>query len=249
MVNVFFVSLKDFLTKKFIILSLLPLLVSLLVFGGFIIFGGNELFSILSEGAKSGDYSFLNEAEYPLVTKILTYAITKWIIGALFYVAGTFLVLMLSVFTALLVAGFLTPIVTKDINLKYYNIERSSEVSFLRVTKLMGFDLLKFIGILLLCLPFLFVPLVNLFVINIPFFYLYYKFILVDVASNALNASQFEYTYKKGGGYSFIFACLGFYILCLVPLVGLLLQLFFVIYLTHILYIKEQKLLKNKFKA
>ncbi|CZE49958.1 EI24 domain-containing protein [Campylobacter geochelonis] len=241
MIGIFRLSLKDFLTRKFILLSILPFLVAVVLLSGFMIFGGKELFDTLSLGAQSGDFSFLDESEYPWLAKALTFGLTKWIISALFYVAGTFLVLMLSVFIALGVAGFLTPIVAKELNSRHYNLVKESEPSFWRVMKLMGIELVKFIVILLICLPLLFIPVINLFAINIPFFYLYYKFLLVDVASNALDKTKFELAYKKGGGYGFIFACIVFYILCLVPFVGLFFQLFFVIYLTHILYSKERK--------
>lgn len=244
--KIFDISIKDFLTKKFILLSLLPLLGAVLVLGILAFFGGKEGFENLQIAIANGDFTILQN--YPIISKILNYSITKWIIGAFFYIAGTFLVLIFSVIIAVIIAGFLTPVVTKEINLRHYNLERQNEVSFLKVVKLMATSLLKFIAIFLICLVFYFVPILNLFVINIPFFYLFYKFLLIDVASNSLNKERFEKIYKKGGGYKFMLSCFLFYLLCLIPLVGLFLQLFFVIFLSHILYQNEQKLgVKKKF--
>ena len=244
--KVFDISLKDFLTKKFILLSLLPLLGAVLVLGVLAFFGGKESFETLQSAIANGDFTLLQS--YPIISKILNYSVTKWIIGAFFYIAGTFLVLIFSVIIAVVIAGFLTPVVTKEINLRHYNLERQNEVSFLKVIKLMAVSLLKFIAIFLICLVFYFVPILNLFVINVPFFYLFYKFLLIDVASNSLNKERFDKIYRQGGGYKFMLSCFLFYLLCLIPLVGLFLQLFFVIFLSHILYQNEQKFgVKKKF--
>ncbi|MDA3048616.1 MULTISPECIES: EI24 domain-containing protein [unclassified Campylobacter] len=242
--KIFRLSIKDFFTKKFITLSLLPFFCALLVLGYFMYFGGSEIFALLEEGAKSGDFSFLDEARFPLIAKLLAYGATKWIIGVIFYTFGTFLVLMLSVFCALFIAGFLTPIVTKEINLRHYHLERADEPNLGRVLTLMAIEILKFIGILLLCLLLLAVPLINLFVINIPFFYIYYKLILIDVASNTLDKKSFEKCYKKGGGYKFMLSVFLFYLACLIPLVGLFFQLFFIIYLSHIIFLSQLKFKK-----
>ena len=239
MKKIFDISIKDFLTKKFVLLSLLPLLISIFIVGLITFFGGREFFEILKSGIENNDFTLLQN--YPFLAKVLNYGISKWLIGAIFYIAGTFFVLMLSVIIALIVAGFLTPVVTKEINSRHYNFQRSDEVSFLKITKIMMIEIFKFIGILLICLVFYFVPILNLFIINVPFFYIFYKFLLIDVASNTLNSQRFFIVYKKGGGYKFIFSCFLFYLLCLIPLVGLFFQLFFVIFLSHILYSGELK--------
>lgn len=245
MIEIFRISLKDFLSKKFLTLSFLPLIISIFILGCFLFFGANELYNALKEGASSGDFSFLDEDRFPLIAKILSYKITIWIITALFYMTGSFLVLMISVFIALIVAGFLTPVISQEINKRHYQTPLNSEVSMIRSLKLMAVEIFKFLGILIITLPFLFVPIVNLFVINIPFFYIYYKFLLIDVASSSLSSEKFELFYKKGGGYLFITATFCFYLISLIPLVGLFLQLFFIIYLTHVTY--RNKFLKHKF--
>ncbi|QKF64106.1 EI24 domain-containing protein [Campylobacter corcagiensis] len=233
-------SFKDFLTPKFLGLSFLPFIISAVLLAVFMIYGGLELFDALKIGAKSGDFSFLDEEKFPLIAKFLTFSITKWIISALFYFAGTFLVIILSLVIAAIVIGFLTPVVTKDINLKYYKLNKKDEPNFIRVSILMLKELGIFILLLLIALPFLFVPLVNIFVIHIPFFYMYYKFMLIDVSSNALNKERFERFYAKGGGYDFIFLCFLFYLVSLIPLLGIFLQILFVINLSHNVYQKEQ---------
>ena len=244
--KIFRLSSEDFFTRKFILLSLLPFFCPLVILGVLAYFGGSELFSVLSAGAQSGDFSFLDEQRFPIIAKILSFAATKWIIGAIFYALASFAVLMLSVFCALLIAAFLTPTVTKEINARHYRLSRADEASTARVLKLTALEILKFLAILFICSVLLFVPVINLFIINVPFFYIYYKLILIDVASNTLNAKSFERCYKRGGGYKFSLSAFVFYLLCLVPLVGLFFQLFFIIFLSHVLLIDERELIKNR---
>ncbi|MSN96158.1 hypothetical protein F1B92_02930 [Campylobacter sp. FMV-PI01] len=244
MIKIFQLSIKDFLTKKFLILSFLPFFCAILILSAFMIFGGNEIFDALNQGAKTGDFNFLNEDKYPFLAKILTYKITRWIISAIFYTLASFLVVIFSVIMAAIIAGFLTPIISKDVNLKYYNIKIKNQPKFARILRLMIKEILIFLLLFLLSLPFLFIPIINIFVLNIPFFYLYHKFMLLDVASNTLEEYRFEILYKKSGGYMFIFACLIFYIVSLVPFLGVFLQIFFVINLSHILLNNECRLCK-----
>ena len=100
-------------------------------------------------------------------------------------------------------------------------------------------EIMKFLGILLVCLPLLFVPFVNFFIINVPFFYIYYKLLLIDVGSNTLDSDKFELALLEGGGVKFVVFTLLFYLISLVPLVGLFFQLYFVIVLSHLFYQRE----------
>ncbi|MBN7289130.1 MULTISPECIES: EI24 domain-containing protein [Campylobacter] len=245
MIELFRLSFRDFWTAKFISLSLLPLFLSAGLLTWLMFFGGGELFSALQEGASTGDYSFLSE-DTPYLSfwlKILSFSATKWVVSAFFYILSSFLVVIFSVVIALIVAGFMTPVVTKEINKRHYDIVRQSEISTAKVLNLSLKVVLNFLGILLICLPLLLVPFLNLFIINLPFFYLYYKLLLIDVGSNTLDAPKFELLWLEGGGLSFTLACVGFYLVSLVPLAGLFLQLFFVIFLSHLLY-QRQAVLK-----
>ena len=99
----------------------------------------------------------------------------------------------------------------------------------------------KFILIFLICIPLLFIPVVNLFILNLPFFYLFYRLILIDIASNTSDSLIFEIDLQKGGGIKFFSASVLFYIITLIPFVGLFLQIYFVIFLSHVLLEKNSK--------
>lgn len=143
MIRNFKLALDDFLTPKFLLLSTLPLVLSIIFLSAIMIFGGREIYEALSVGASSGDFGFLDEEKFPLIAKILSFGATKWVISALFYVAGSFLVLILSVFIALIVAGFLTPVVANEIKRRHYRNLEISEISTARSIKLIETVLLK----------------------------------------------------------------------------------------------------------
>ena len=176
-----------------------------------------------------------------MAAKILSLGIAKWLIGAIFYAVGAYLVVMLSVFCALAVAGFLTPTIAREINRRHYRVDEAqlANVSLARQTALMGKILLKFILIALICLPILAVPALNFLALHPAFFCLYYSLLFIDVAPNALSRHKFELYLLDYGGYKFKAAALCFYLLCLVPIFGLFLQVFFVIYFSHFFFLRE----------
>ena len=241
MINLLRLGFKDFFTAKFIALSILPLCLSIFSLAWLTIWGGSEIFDVLSEGARSGNYSFIdtNSTLSSYAIRILSFSATKWIVSILFYILSTFLTIIVSIVIALIVAGFLTPVVAKEINKRHYNYVLKSEVSTARVLKVMMIEIMKFLGILLVCLPLLFVPVLNFFIINVPFFYIYYKLLLIDVGSNTLDSDKFELALLEGGGVKFIAFTLLFYLISLVPLAGLFFQLYFVIVLSHLFFEKE----------
>ncbi|QPH86877.1 EI24 domain-containing protein [Campylobacter concisus] len=241
MINLLRLGFKDFFTAKFIVLSILPLCLSIFSLAWLTVWGGGEIFDLLSDSAKNENFTFLeaNSALSFIAIKILSFSATKWIVSILFYILSTFLTIIVSIVIALVVAGFLTPVVTKEINKRHYNYVLKSEVSTARVLKVMMIEIMKFLGILLVCLPLLFVPFVNFFIINVPFFYIYYKLLLIDIGSNALDSDKFELALLEGGGIKFVAFTFLFYLISLVPLVGLFFQLYFVIVLSHLFYQRE----------
>ena len=215
----------------------MPLACSALILGVLATLGGRELYDALFSGAG------INGENFPLIAEILKFSIVKWLLGAGIYLTGTFAVIMLSVFIALIITGFLTPVITAEINKRHYELSDFADISAARSAKLIGIALLKFLGLLsasLMLLPILwFIPVLNLIVMQIPFFYLYYSLLFIDVAPNALSRHKFELYLLDYGGYKFKTAALCFYLLCLMPIFGLFLQVFFVIYFSHFFFLRE----------
>lgn len=227
MLKILELSIKDFLSKKYILLNLIPFVVVFIITFIFIDFESNSILNWLNVYIKN--ISVFNE--YPFF-----YSLIKNLLDSLFFAGKFFMVIILSIILTSIVISCLTSIVTKDISKKYYDFKKDNEISILDIILISFFTFIKFLFILLICLPLLFVPIINIFILNIPFFYAFYKFFLIDVASSALNKQEFNKFYKSGGGFNFIFACFCFYCISLIPILGVVLQLFFVIFLTHITY-------------
>lgn len=236
MIEIFRLSVADFWTKKFIYLAILPLFFSVFVLSLVLFYGGS--FVVLAVFDTINGYF----GEYELVRDLMQNEFFSWVINAFVYAFGAYLILILSVFFALFIAGFLTPVVVGEINKRHYKIALKNEIPLIFILKIMAVEFLKFLGILLVCLPFLFVPILHFFVGIIPFFYIYYKFLLVDIASNILGRTKFELCLIEGGGLGFILSSFAFYLVSLLPIVGLFFQLFFVIFLTHLLFRRYLKI-------
>ncbi|MBR3481651.1 MAG: EI24 domain-containing protein [Neisseriaceae bacterium] len=237
MSNLLALSFRDFWTKKIILWSFLPLIMVLLIFFTLFIIGGGALLDSVKTGLETGNYGFIEQ--YKILSWFLHLTLVHYLMYFLFYSLGFIFVIIFSVIIALIIAGLLTPIITAEIDARHYQFNISPKANFYIVIKEMAWVFLKFIGLFLLCLPLCFIPGLGLIVLHIPFFYLFYKFFLVDIYSNTVSQDDFLIQIKQGGGSAFIFACFIFYLLCLIPLAGLFLQLFFVIYLTHLVYRKK----------
>lgn len=230
MIDIFTLSIKDFWTKKFILLSIFPLILTLIFFSITLNFAFSEFGVFLTDSINS---YIIN---YPIIYDFFNSEIIKWILSAILYAFTAYLVVVVSLFFTLIIVGFLTPIVVDEINKRHYKLDLKDKAKTALVFRKMATEFFKFIGILLVCLPLIFIPFLNFLFAIVPFFYIYYKFLLIDISSNILNEIKFNICYIEGGKFSFALACFFFYILSLVPFVGLFFQLFFMIFLTHLIF-------------
>ncbi|ECZ1569472.1 hypothetical protein F7V09_09995, partial [Campylobacter coli] len=102
------------------------------------------------------------------------------------------------------------------------------------------------IGIFLLCTLALFLPFINLFVYYLAFYYLFHKLLMLDITSSVLDKENFKIFNTQASTFEFKFSTLCFYLLSSIPLLGIFLQVFFVIFLTHLAY---QRILKLEVKG
>lgn len=225
-------SLKDFLSGKFLFISLAPFIVPILVLGGFFIYGSSELITLLQQGASSGDFSFIDESAHPTIAYLLTFSVVHWLIMTLFVVVGTFGVVLVSLIIAVITVGFLTPYIVKSIRKSSYpHIKEGAEDPFLTSLWNIFKIFMKFLLLFLCTLPFLFLPFINFMVFQVPFFYLFYKLMVYDLLSVGVSADAKKIV-SENRVYLLV-VLLVFFFLSLIPLFGLLLQVFFVVYLSH----------------
>ncbi|MDR0666676.1 MAG: EI24 domain-containing protein [Campylobacteraceae bacterium] len=227
-IEIFSKSIKDFFSRKFLTLSFAPLFAALIVLFCLMLLGANEVLHILKAAAMNGEIG----ADFPVLAKILNFAVTHYILTALIYFFGVSLVLVFSIIIGVLTLGFLTPIVVKTLHKKYYSQYELHPVNTPKTLAVTLFILLKFLLLLILTIPFMFIPIINTFVFGAVLFYLFYKLLVFDVASNIVGEKEIKELLGRLWPKPLII-CFIFYFLALIPLIGLFLQLFFAIYLTH----------------
>lgn len=226
-------SLGDFLSIKVLFLSFFPFIGALITFFSILYFGGSEFQDILNQGELAGNFDFLNEATHPILSTLLNNFITKWIIIALFYTFGAISAIILSVFTGIIIVSFLTPKLVKFVQKKHYPSKKlEKSIGTINALSLTSGVILKFFGLFFISLLFLIIPFLNFLAFNVPFFYLFHKLLMLDVSSNILDKDNFKLFWKKLKP-RFLSINLMFYIISLIPFLGVFLQTFFIIYLTH----------------
>ncbi|EOJ1778076.1 EI24 domain-containing protein [Campylobacter jejuni] len=231
-------AIKDFFSFKFLKFALIPLIFSLI----FMLFLGALGFSALL------DYfnSLFSVGEDSFWAWFYALHFVQILITIISFLFSGFIVVFASVFLALFLTSFLTPFIAKEINQKYYHYDNINEVSTLKTIFEIFKIFIKFIGIFLLCTLALFLPFINIFVYYLAFYYLFHKLLMIDITSTILDKESFKNFHSDFSPLEFKFSTLCFYLLSSVPLLGLFLQVFFVIFLTHLGY---RRILKLEVKA
>ncbi|HEF9730278.1 TPA: EI24 domain-containing protein [Campylobacter coli] len=231
-------AIKDFFTLQFLKFALIPLTFSFILMIFLAVFGFSALLNYFNSLFSVGEDSFW--------AWFYTLHFVQILITIISFLFSGFIVVFASVFLALFITSFLTPFIAKEINQKYYHYDNINEVSTLKTIFEIFKIFIKFIGIFLLCTLALFLPFINIFVYYLAFYYLFHKLLMIDVTSTILDKESFKNFYSDFSPLEFKFSTLCFYLLSSVPFLGLFLQVFFMIFLTHLGY---QRILKLKAKA
>lgn len=223
-------ALRDFLSFKFIALSILPLLASLVAIATLIAYSNTD--EIIYSRLANMDLRIFGFDFNQILEKLISSDITQILVKLIFWAIEVLVVGAASIALALIITGLFTPIIVNEINKRHYRIA-IAPISSMRALWLMVGTGIKFVLLFAVCLMLMFIPVLNLFILHLPLFYLYYSFMFIDVGSNTLPAWRFWALYPSRGGGKFKFSAFIFYLLCLIPFVGLFLQIFFVIYFAH----------------
>ncbi|WP_281950530.1 EI24 domain-containing protein [Nitrosophilus kaiyonis] len=236
--NIFIAAFEDFLTSKFLTLTLAPFFITLIIFS-FLIFGaGSEFFDILNQIGQNPES--LNDPqikefvkEYPIISTIAGSFIFQAFAGILFGILGTGLAILASTSVAVIIVGFFTPIIVNEIHKRHYShIPKEGSVDIISYIILTIKTILKFIAIFIVSIILYFIPLINLIAINIPFYYLFASLLTLDVGGEIFNKEELEKILqekrKEIFGSTFIL-----YLISLIPFAGMLLQVYFVSVLAH----------------
>lgn len=247
-------SIKDLFTSKMLKYSILPFILSMIVlYILFFVVAGIGLDSLGSMQIESSQTSVVNGVPNTdtfqaslegtaLIQFLMSHAITSWIATFLVYTVGMFMTLYFSIFIALLIIGFLTPTILKEIQIRHYPdiemIGHSNIFEFL-------FLVIKWIAIMLLMfivfVPLYFIPIVNIIAFNLPLYYFFHKMMTYDISSTICTKDE-AMKIKFFHASTLRLKTLGLYLISLIPFVVFFASVFYVIYLGHSYFLETKKL-------
>lgn len=252
--DIILLSIKDFLSPKMLKYSLAPFLITLiLMYVLFFVVAGMGVDSLATMQVESTQTTLQNGIPHTqnttttlegssIVEYLMSFAITSWLITFLIYAIGGFLTLYISIFIAIIVIGFLTPFVLRELQKRHYQ-----DVELIGFSNILAdlFLAIKWALIMLLLfivlIPFYFIPIVNLIAINIPLYYFFHKMLKFDIASNICTKEENK---KINLFFSskLRFKTLSLYLISLIPFAIFFGAVLFVIYLGHTYFLEVKKL-------
>ncbi|MEA1892255.1 MAG: EI24 domain-containing protein [Campylobacterota bacterium] len=254
--NLLTLSIKDFFTPKMLKYSLAPFIITIiLMYILFFVVAGIGVEHLGQMQVHTSETTIQNGIPHTesfdtmlegtaLVQFLMSYALTSWIATFLIYAIGSFFVLYASIFIAIIVIGFLTPLVLKELQKRHYNniemIGYSNIInSILLVIKWALLMILLFIALI----PFYFIPLVNIVAFNLPLYYFFHKMLTFDVASNLCTKEESKQIMYYSGT-TIRLKTMALYLTSLIPFAIFFTAIFYVIYLGNT-YFQEIKKIRN----
>jgi hypothetical protein len=252
--NILLLSIEDIFTAKMLKYSLAPFIVTMIVM--YVIFfyvagmGVEHLGQMQIESSQTTIQNGIPHTESvsailegsAIIKFLMSYTITSWIASFLIYALGTFFVLYASIFIAVIVIGFLTPVVLKELQKRHYKdvemIGYSNAASSMLLVVKWTFAM---IGLFIVLIPFYFIPVLNIIAFNLPLYYFFHKMLTFDVSSNISTKEEFKkimYMNKN----TMRLKTLLLYLISLVPFAIFFGAIFYVIYLGNSYFLEVRKI-------
>ncbi len=252
--NTLLLSIKDFFTAQMLKYSLLPFVISMIIlYVLFFFMAGVGLDQLGPVDIQSSQTTIENGIPHTdnftatlegsaLIQFLMGSAITSWIATFLVYTVGSFLVLYLSIFVAVIVVGFLTPFVLKIIQQRHYrDVEM---IGYSNLAEAM-FLVLKWAAVMILLfivfVPLYFIPFVNIIAFNLPLYYFFHKMMTYDVSS-ALCTKEEAKQIKYYNSTALRLKTLILYLISLIPFAVFFGAVFYVIYLGHAYFLELREM-------
>ncbi|EQB35411.1 hypothetical protein M947_09010 [Sulfurimonas hongkongensis] len=252
--DIILLSIKDFLSLKMLKYSLAPFFITLiLMYILFFIFAGMGVDSLAEMQVQSTQTTIQNGIPHTqsvttmvegnsVVEYLMSFAITSWLATFFIYAIGGFLTLYISIFIAIIVIGFLTPFVLRELQKRHYQ-----DIKLIGYSNLLTdlFLVVKWAVIMILLfialIPFYFIPIVNIVAFNLPLYYFFHKMLKFDISSNICTkqeSKQIDYFLSN----KLRLKTLSLYLISLVPFAIFFGAVLFVIYLGHTYFLEVKKL-------
>jgi MFS family permease len=220
-------AINDIFSARFLTLSILPFFLILALSVGILIPASESFFELVS------DPNLAQNEELPsFVTFIIGFSIIQWFLTAFAVIIGGGVAILFSFMLAAVFAGFMTPYIVSVIVKKHYP---NVIVDGMSVGDMVGIYIgvvMKFILYFVIALFALLIPFIGLVALYLPFYYLFYQLLIIDVGGTIDSKEimqKMEEKYKK----EFRITVFIFFIVSNIPFVGIFLQVPFVIILTH----------------
>jgi len=254
--NLFIRSVKDFLTLKMLKYSLLPfILTAIFVYVVFFILIGigveqMQVYDVtttqiyMQDGIPHTETITAKLGLDGFIKFLTTYAITSWVATFFVYFIGFFVATFASIFVAIIIIGFLTPSIMKELQARHYqDIEMIGYSNIIAaLINMIKWSIIMLLLFILL-VPLYFIPFVNILAFNLPLYYFFHKMITYDVSSTlctAEEAKQVKYFAKN----SIRAKTLLLYLISLIPFAIFFGAVFYVIYIGNT-YFEEVKKIRG----
>jgi len=245
-------SIKDFFTAKMLRYSIAPFIFTMLImYLLFFTFAGLGLDQLGTMDVQSTQTTMENGIPHTeststqlegssIATYLMSFAATSWLVVFFVYTVGAFFVLYLSIFVALLVIGFMTPMVLKEIQARHYpDVEMIGHSNLLEALFLTLKWALGMLLLFLVLIPTYFIPLLNIVALNLPLYYFFHKMMSYDIASTICTREESK-KIKFFSANQIRLKTLALYLLSLIPFVIFFAAIFFVIYLGHTYFVQTR---------
>lgn len=259
-IEIFFKSLRDFFTRSILKLALYPFFITLFVmYASFFLVAdlGLDKFqnhvlqvqqaqiAIENGEVVSSEVSSQTYFGKEIIDFLLQFSITSWIVGFLVYTLGTIFVMLFALFITLIVVGFLTPWILASIQKRHYKeIEFKGYGNLFNTFWILIKSFLVMVLLLIVLMPLYFIPVLNIFILNIPFYYFFYKLLNFDITSTIMTKEE-EAIIKVKSGATFHFRTIVLYLISMIPFIVLFTTVFYVVYLGHGYMYELKKLREN----
>jgi hypothetical protein len=247
-------SIKDLLTKKMLAYSIMPFIISMIIlYILFFIVAGMGVDQLTTMDIQSSQTTIQNGVPHTesfqatlagtgIMKFLMSSALTSWIATFFIYTIGGFLTLYASIFVAMLVIGFLTHNILREVQMRHYQdvdmIGYSNAAEGVLLTIKWVFIMA---ALFFLFIPLYFIPVVNIIAFNFPLYYFFHKMMIYDVSSSICTKEEaMKIQFYRAS--TLRLKTLGLYLLSLIPFVVFFASVFYVIYLGHSYFLETRKL-------
>ncbi|WP_419765243.1 MAG: EI24 domain-containing protein [Arcobacter sp.] len=249
-------SLGDFFTPAILKIAIIPLLITVLVmivfFMGLADYSLSSLDQVIIQVQNGEEFTVDPNAPFyyvwivNILTFLLQYSITAWLAGFLLFTIGTLFILFFSIFTTLIIIGFLTPMIIETLRKRNYpNMDLKAHGSIISPIWVAVKSLVGMLFLFILFIPFYFIPLVNIIAFNLPIYYFFHKLLNFDITSTMLSSSEYKEIYRNKKNL-FRIRTLVLYFISMIPFITLFSTVFYVVYLSNAYFVELEKVRQNR---